>query len=76
MTSPKTGNRYVTEAWLDVREDHPALYGDVLLLRDDDGMGFALHLDHWRGAHVRITIERVRPKTERRLWPVPAAEAP
>lgn len=60
-------NRYQVEAWLDVNDRHPELFGDAILLRDDDGMGFALDLTAWRGKHVRVTIEEV-PTTQECLW--------
>lgn len=37
-------NHWETHGYLDVNDTHPALFGDAILLRDDDGMGFALHL--------------------------------
>jgi hypothetical protein len=45
--------------YLDVDDKHPALFGDAILPRDDDGMGFALGLEELRGKWVRITIEVV-----------------
>lgn len=60
-------NEYRTHAFLDVDEKHPALFGDAILLRDDDGMGFALQLERWRGQFVEITIRRV-PTTQTCLW--------
>lgn len=45
--------------WLDVDHDHPKLFGEAILPRDDDGMGFALDLDSLKGKYVRITIEVV-----------------
>lgn len=62
-------NHWSTHAFLDVDDRHPALFGDAILLRDDDGMGFALSLERWRGEHVKITIERVADDSKR-LWPV------
>lgn len=62
-------NHWQCNAFLDVNDKHPALFGDAILLRDDDGMGFALGLARWRGEYVRITIERV-PAPDKRLWSV------
>ena len=43
--------------WLDVNTKHPELLGDAILMRDDDGMGFALELNAFRGKLVKVTIE-------------------
>lgn len=43
--------------YLDVNEGHPALYGEAILPRDDDGMGFSLGLRQLKGKWVKITIE-------------------
>ena len=42
---------------LDSDDKHPALYGECILPRDDDGLGFALDLQPLVGKRVRITIE-------------------
>lgn len=60
-------NRWETHAFLDVDDKHPRLFGEAILLRDDDGMGFALNLERWRGEHVKIAIERV-PTEKKRFW--------
>lgn len=41
----------------DVDDRHPALYGQCILPRDDDGTGFALNLEPFKGKRVMITIE-------------------
>lgn len=48
-----------THGWLDSNDRNPDLFGDAILLRDDDGIGFALNLEKHRGKHVKITIEEV-----------------
>lgn len=50
-----------THAYLDVNDQNPDLWGDAILLRDDDGMGFALGLEKLRGKFVKITIEEAEP---------------
>ncbi len=67
MIETREDGKYVTHGYLDVNERHPELYGDCILLRDDDGMGFALDLNDFVGKHIRITIEEV-PSHDRRLW--------
>ncbi len=45
--------------FLDTDDRHPALLGECILPRDDDGMGYALNLQRFRGKHVRITVEEL-----------------
>jgi len=59
---------WTAQGYLDSDENHPALFGDCILLRDDDGMGFALNLQALIGKHVRITIEET-PSHDLRIWP-------
>lgn len=51
--------------WLDVNAKNPDLYGEAILLRDDDGMGFALGLKSFTQKFVQVTIEVVEPQPER-----------
>lgn len=68
---PWRDGKYITEGFLDVDDKHPALFGEAILLRDDDGMGFALDLSAYRGHYVRITIEPLpTPLDSPRLWMV------
>ena len=62
------GDTFVAQGYLDVNDRHPELFGDCILLRDDDAMGFALCLEPLIGKHVRITIEEVPAHGLRRLW--------
>jgi len=57
----------VIEGFLDTNQKNPDLFGDAILIRDDDGIGFALELKDWRGEWVRITIERIAPPYPR-IW--------
>jgi hypothetical protein len=51
----------VFACFLDMNDRHPELFGDCILPRDDDGMGFDLSfLDEWKGKEVIITIEERR----------------
>lgn len=61
--------QWSTCAYLDVNERHPELWGDCILLRDDDAMGFGFgpELKAFIGKHVRITIEEA-PSHDHRLW--------
>lgn len=59
--------KHIICAYLDVNHRHSELFGDCILLRDDDGMGFALGLDSLIGKHVQITIEEL-PTHDKRLW--------
>ncbi len=52
----------IIAGWLDVDDRHPGLFGEAILLRDDDGMGFALQLDQFKGKYVRVVIEVVEPQ--------------
>jgi len=47
--------------FLDVDDKHPRLFGECILPRDDDGMGFALGLQKFLGKKVLITIEEIEP---------------
>ena len=53
----------VIGGWLDVNDHHPELYGEAILLRDLDGVGFALGLKTLQGKYVRVTIETVLEET-------------
>ncbi len=53
--------------WLDSDENHPALYGECILPRDDDAMGFALNLKPFVGKYMKITIE-VEPEQPPCYW--------
>lgn len=56
-------------AYLDVNERHAELFGDCLLLRDDDGMGFALCLEKLVGKYVEVTIKPIpEPDGYKRYW--------
>lgn len=57
----------VISGWLDISTRNPDLFGEAILLRDSDGMGFALDLDQLRGKFVRITIEE-QEDSEVPLW--------
>ena len=57
MNSPNTV--WQAKGYLDCDDHHPALLGDCIMLRDDDGMGFALELDQLKGRYVKVTIEAV-----------------
>jgi hypothetical protein len=65
--APQSGPIRVHTGFLDTDDKHPALYGECILLRDDDGMGFALGLSDLIGKEVEITI-RVLPVQRKRLW--------
>lgn len=66
--------KYEATGFLDVDERHPALFGEAILLRDDDGMGFDLGLAAFIGKEVKITIE-VLPEQRKRYWG-PQAQPP
>ncbi len=68
---------WTATAYLDVNDRHPELYGDCILLRDDDGMGFSLCddvdgkpfiLKGLIGKNVRISIEEIPPYDKGRYW--------
>ena len=66
-----SAEQWTAAGFLDANDRHPELYGDCILLRDDDGIGFAL-LDGLKpllGTHVRITIEEMpNPIGDSRSW--------
>jgi hypothetical protein len=60
---------YSTHGYLDVNDRHRELFGDCILLRDDDSMGFALQLGDLVGKYVKITIEEIQaPEHSPRQW--------
>lgn len=44
------------EGYLDFNDKNPELFGDAILLRDDDGIGFYLGLESLKGKYVKIII--------------------
>lgn len=67
--------KWETHGYLDVRNqdgnNDAGFWGDAILIRDNDGMGFGLlasGLDAIVGKHVRITIEEV-PAHDLRSFP-------
>lgn len=54
--------------WLDSDDKHPGLFGECILPRDDDGMGFALDLTDLRRKYVEITIKELPQPTEKVHW--------